>query len=393
MRIIRVLFIAIFLSSLLYMNNSFNRYFIFGFVILIPMILFMKKNFKLKIKSNLIVLYSMYFLFGGISSLKNQDIELLLGALFMFVIFLTLSIIIPSGIESQKYLEVISRSVLWSHLPIIFIPLLVQGLSIPYKGIFNNGNSFGIAIVMVFCIFSAKLFSYMDDFVFHKANKFVNRNTIFIFVFLAILFVLGIYSGSRTATITNITILLVNSFNMVLKSIKKLRRKSLRRLTKSIITVLLSLLILFVFTPIKDIFLNVFINKFIIKINQGNILSYRQFIWIETIKDATLFGNGRDYFVNTLDVGAHNTFISLLGQYGWATVIIFMIIVLIAFKHSFKYSSEEFDSNKYLPISIWVSFFMLSMGEGMLLKVNMIAMICIIGITKFKASTTIYKLT
>jgi O-antigen ligase len=62
--------------------------------------------------------------------------------------------------------------------------------------------------------------------------------------------------------------------------------------------------------------------------NQGNILSGRLYIWQKTLEDSTLLGHGRDYFANNFVLGAHNSLIGILGEYGIIPTI-FMIIFAV----------------------------------------------------------------
>ena len=121
------------------------------------------------------------------------------------------------------------------------------------------------------------------------------------------------------------------------------------------------------------------LEKFNNKIESGDVLDRRGNIFSSTVTDANIFGHGPDYFSQTYGLGAHNSFISILGQYGYLASALFILfwvyVIYIAFKHF--YSSHS--NYSILPILLVLFFLMTSMTEIMLMKASMLFAFIAIG--------------
>ena len=130
------------------------------------------------------------------------------------------------------------------------------------------------------------------------------------------------------------------------------------------------------------------IDKFVAKDVGGDVFDGRGYIWEKTINDAGFWGNGSSYFLDEFALGAHNTFISILGRYGYVYfILIFIFWLFLGFK-SFKFllrSSISFYT--YMYFTVWYAFTILSLTEVMLYTPIMIIFILSMSGTnrKFKA--------
>lgn len=79
--------------------------------------------------------------------------------------------------------------------------------------------------------------------------------------------------------------------------------------------------------------------------------------------------------MNETTVAAHNTFISILGENGWISVILFLLLIITFFWSTARYAiSQVEDTYKYVPLLMLICFCSLSMAEIMNFKLSMIAM-------------------
>jgi hypothetical protein len=364
------------LTSTLYMNYSFLRIFtaMFSGLLLFSFVLSKQKT-KFKFNKNIFVLFYFFLLASCISALINADTELMLGAVFMGLLFFSLFITFPS-LSGWKSNEIVYKAVVIVHIPIIFIPL-VEGLgNPPYMGIFDNGNSFGIACLTLFAAVISKATHSLFQYVF-KGIKISKRLFIYYFISIPSLLVLTMYSGSRTSFITAVTILLT-SFGLIMMSfIKRATKRQFGRAFRLSLLMFVLAFIAFTVFPIKEKFEQIILYKF--RLKSDDILSERGFIWESALNNANAFGHGRDYF-SGFEHGAHNTFISLLGQYGWVPTLLFILILVLFLIQSLRYSFKAInDPYRFLPLMMLITFLLLSNGEGMLFKGPMISAFAAIG--------------
>lgn len=121
----------------------------------------------------------------------------------------------------------------------------------------------------------------------------------------------------------------------------------------------------------------IIISKFIRK--SGNTLDGREFAWLKTMKEAGLFGNGESYFNTEVGIGAHNTFIYVMGVYGWIPLIFFVLLLIFALYHCTVFTFKTSHKYKYLPLLMLFTFLALSMGENLMFKISMVASFILIG--------------
>lgn len=110
------------------------------------------------------------------------------------------------------------------------------------------------------------------------------------------------------------------------------------------------------------------------------ITANRADYWIETLNNSSLFGGGSIFFRDVVERSAHNTFFSILGIFGWIPLLIFLTWLFHLTLKSFKLVIRHKSAYDLFPFFMIMSFITLSMGEGMLMKLSMIAMFASIGV-------------
>src|SRR5690606_7287271 len=89
------------------------------------------------------------------------------------------------------------------------------------------------------------------------------------------------------------------------------------------------------FTPINFYIQGAILSKFDNK--SADLLDGRGSVWKQTLSDASLFGNGESYFIDNVGLGAHNTFIHILGVYGWVPMIIFCLFFAVSLHYCIRF--------------------------------------------------------
>ncbi|MFS0637362.1 O-antigen ligase family protein [Mesobacillus foraminis] len=368
--------VTVFLSGSLYTTTSLKwtqlPLLIIGMTIIWLLILFKSNSFD----KTLVKIISFTFVISitlYISVFKNPSLGLFISAFGLTAAVITLLLVSASTIfnNSQFYKYIIMGTML-SHVPIIIYSFIVQPFSIqPFKGIFYSSNGFGN---MAATFFSAILSAFFIEYNKRK-NRLLYLNLLIILIFLVII------SGSRTSlfaiigsTFTCITLL-------TLKEIKN--KKNIYRKVRGFINKGFALLVLFLVMFSIPYFRNTFneriIKKFTMK--SDNQLDGRGEVWRATIENTTLFGNGRDHFEELgLGHGAHNTFISLLGQFGFVPTLLFILLIIYILIIASKRFLKNSDSYSILIISTGTCFVLLSLGEGMLMKYTMLLFFVSVGV-------------
>lgn len=155
-------------------------------------------------------------------------------------------------------------------------------------------------------------------------------------------------------------------------------------------TALITMVAASFFIPIWDLLDRFIVSKFQAKLGNGDVLSGRGIVWEYTFNNAGLFGGGRDFYEQAgIEIGAHNTFISILGQYGWMSLLLLLLFLVVSFIYCLRYTILSNDNYKYFPILIFVCFLTLSMAEGMLFKMSMLATFCCIGTVSLRKTSLI----
>lgn len=362
----------------MYMDNSFFRLISAALVgMLFFSFLLSKKDLRFSYDITSLWLIFLFTIVSTLSASINSDIDLAMGILLLTLMLITFTIIFPT-LVGQKSNQMVYKAILYSHILIIFVPL-VNGIgSPPYMGIFGNGNSFGIACVTLLAAVISKFFYKLDGYIFD--NKKISKKTLlFHFIIIPSTLMLTIYSGSRTSLLTAVTITLFPIGLLILKFLRTATKRQFLKMFKLVFFGSILTGISFFIFPIKEKFEQIILYKFQLK--SDDTLDERGGIWSGAFNDSTAFGNGRSYF-SEFEHGAHNTYISFLGQYGWVPTVLFVLLIVFLLLVSVKYVFTQTDDElKFLPALLMVSFVMLSMGEGMLFKGIMVGAFASAGST------------
>lgn len=328
---ILIYFILLFLSSSLYLTDKFNSLgsvMISAMVLLIVPIILLSGKSKFKANPTSLFIMGLYLLACGFSAIHNTDLSLLFSAAMLFILYIAALVIIPAmGVNVNK---LVFRALFISHLPIIVIPLGLSGLNTsPYRGIFYNPNSLGSVAATLFIAFFA-LYTYKLEE--SLANKVKFRQGVIYLIALFLLLFLIILSGSRTSLLAVMITVLIGTFFLSVRLIK-VRRFWATLLKTAVFTMIggVFLFLLIRLTPVYTYFYNNILYKFELKLARGDVLDQRSLSWSQTIREAGLFGQGSDYFNTRTVVAAHNTFINILGETGWVSLIFFGIFLVYVF--------------------------------------------------------------
>lgn len=382
------LFSSLNLSDVLSIKGIVFVYGLLISLILVP--LFVKKK-NIIINLPALLTFYVFTLFCIISSLINNDFESLLGAIMISLLFLVSFIILPmANLDTNRTVFI---AILVSQIPILAIPLLNGYETAQYQGIFFNPNALGTIATTVFAALLASLLMDLENVIKEVKERRSKAKILFKVSLLILVFYLIIISASRTSFAASLICLFIGCSFLLLYLIKY------KRITKFIIkSGFIALVgsfvmaILLRFTSFYEIiYLNI-LYKFEDSMRRGDLLSNRDTIWQLALDDSKFFGSGNNYFTE-LGIGAHNTFISILGHYGWIPLLMFLVFLVSAFYYSTKLSlSNTKDSYKYLPLLLFISFITLSMGEDMIFHLSMVATFFSLGsVLKKKQSTNTVK--
>lgn len=345
-----------------------------------------KKSIRIDLLTFTIVY--LYVFFVGISSVFNSDVRLLQGAIIFFILY-HVSFGLPSLFHQNKINNILFKIIIVVYILTVIFPLIINGLdSVPYQGIFYNTNSLGVVSASTFAVVISVFIFNIERFISSQKKFKYFMITFLIYLFsLSVLFYFVVLSGSRTAFLSCALVSLVGFLYLIFYLIKE--KKIIQFLLRGFIAIIPSSLVIYLlikFTDLTDILNYVIVDKFNRKAGSGDVLASRGEIWTQTLKDARIFGNGGDYFNNILQIGSHNTFINILGRYGWVPLIIFILLILIMTLYSIKYAmSNTTDKYKYMPLSLSISFLTLSMAENVMNSLIMLAMFFSIGSIVFSS--------
>lgn len=389
--LVKMIIALLFLTGSLRMVNGWDSVGIttlyFSLFLTLSTILLFKKV-ELKYNQVTFVLMYLFLLFSILSALVNQDVKVCVRAAMFFVMFLSVNVVIPSylTVDSER---AIVKVIVVTHIPLLFIPIILnRGIdSVPYYGIFDNTNSLGGVAVTVLAVFLALFFKDIEDIIFYRKNrakKFVFLNILLIFCLILII----TYTSSRTSFIAILTILLSGLSLNIINAIKyrKLGSFSARFIVFLPILVLLYF-ILDLFSPLKQsVHANIF-SKFERK--SSDLLDGRGEIWKDIIDRSGFFGGGSDIFNGHVAIGSHNTFVTVVGMFGWIPLILMILFFILAFYYSINHFLTSTSKYKYLPSVMLITFLTLSMAEDMFYKLSFIATLALLGTSMNKKKIVI----
>jgi len=304
-------------------------------------------------KSKLLILWFNYSIFAVISEIYNGDP--VLGGLWLAVPMMLIFFIILPNVLKYRPNRTINLSLFICHLPYIIISLLKFPIFEPYAGIFANPNSMGILGVTL----AAPLFGFLCNLIATKEGMQRIR-IFFVITGIAGTFAIILLSASRTSLVAFVLLFCIVTWFVYM--VKKLRLLIL-------ISIPLGIFIGFIyFLVANDISTySIILDKFTNAYN-GDFLSGRSFIWAETLRQASLLGGGKEYFLNSFELTAHNDFIRVLGENGILSAFFFGLFAIGTLLVSFRYLTLNIKKDPYAitPFLMIVSLWALSMGETML---------------------------
>lgn len=299
---------------------------------------------------------------GIISAVSLKDKDLALNTVAIFLVFGTFFVVFILISNEKLEIDGVMKILFWA---VTVSSLLTNGLKLTNQmGVFYNLNSFGGVYSCFFTYFLAKI---------NNREAMLQKS-----VYCLISIFLVITSSSRGAFVSA-------AFVATIWLLLYLRNSSWTNYAK-ILAVVIILILIYFYTPIHTIFTNSIMSKFLRK--SGNETSGRVEIWVRVLREISWKGHGRYYF-DQFRWGAHNTYISILGQYGIIGIVAYIGLFLNLLFTSIK-SFVKFD--KIQPVLYCASFFTMSMFEGMLMKISMFLMLYGITCCIWDENDEIYEL-
>lgn len=344
---------------------------IFGVTILILFYLPISKkinNFNIDFVSFSFILT---FTVMMISSILNKSIELFVGVLLFYLIIINFSIF---RLNKPIYD--------FFDIPVKIVFLIITllnfsfGVSIPFYGAFSNPNSLGGIYAMISFI--------ATGIILDKSFNSNGRKIDYILLTIIILCsVFTLISNSRISFISSCLCLLSILFYYFYNSF--LFKKGFKIKTsffKKLISVFFVGLFIFImlWQEIKDIF----VKKFIYKLDEGSgITDGRDDVWRSILDNSLIFGHGRysphlEYF----DLAAHNTFLSIYDQFGWLSCVLFIISITLIFIRFFI--NKNFKKYGITLFFILLGFVFLSISESMINKTIMFCLLMVVNLNSFE---------
>lgn len=359
-------------------NIVFGVYGVYVTLILLLVSLVLFKVKKLKYNKTLTILASLFSFSMALSALFNSEISMLFHSFIFMCLFLSTTVIAHSFFK-ESLGKVVTLTIILSHVPIIIFPLLIDGIDyLPYGGIFSNPNAFGIVVTTIFVVFLTILLSKIEKMLFYK-EKPTKVSLLVWFLLVIFSFLLVIFSASRTSFVAGIVAVIAGLVVIFLFAIKHKQVASMA--VKSLIGLPVLAGLYFVINKLMGIdqYLEEIIwDKFARK--SSNVLDGRGYAWMKTAQDAGLFGNGENYFDSQVGLGAHNTFVYIMGVYGWIPMIIFSSFFIVALYFCVRFVLSSDHDYKYLPLIMLITLIGLSMGENLMYKITMVASFVLIGL-------------
>lgn len=291
----------------------------------------------------------------GLSGAINGEISLVANAVALFgIYYIFCEAYNRANVSIEKFLWEICIIYLW----FVVYSYIYAGLSFSsYKGITYNSNAFGGISAGVFCFcFSC--------FISGTTRQLVKKISL---VICGISLINTIISSSRTSFVTCAGVAIIGIF-LSRKDITMYLRRNKHMIF--LIGIMFGLLLIIAIKKydIGEIFYDAIIAKFIRK--KDNPFDGRAEVWMRVWKEKSLWGYGRNYF-DDIGLGAHNTFISILGQYGIFAVIVYIGFILSSLRECIRFSKSDCEY-RLVPVLSTTAFVMMSMAEGMLMKINML---------------------
>lgn len=304
------------------------------------------------------ILIGLWLSFGAVSLLSSvlthDDARTTVGTLWMligvpFIFFLALPVVLGRNGGGLIVLALFISHAFYIVASFYSYP----DLYFEYKGLFGHANEMGMtATVLALCILA---------WIVERAQSATfTRNAI---SGLAALFAgscfLVLASGSRTSLLA---ILITTATAALICSRCLPRRRAFSAASATLAVVFLGL----VFLPDLG-FAQKTWDKHMQQLMKGDVLSKRDEIWEKTIDDMRIWGNGGDYFPDSVGISAHNSLMHIVGQRGPVAAVFMVCFAGLGMVEAFR---QAFGAGLRLPFGatpalISICFWTLSTGEGM----------------------------
>lgn len=325
----------------------------------ISMLLICLSNGKLYFYSNnrnILTSLFIYFIASiAISLVAHLELSILIAVLGLILLTFTLLFHAPILRLKNAISYEDDANLIMKVLILIQILSVLQGFTTyRFKGIYKNPNFAG-GEAATLCAISCSLF----------LQRFISsKNKSLLLPLLSIIFstIIVISTNSRNS-VGVIGIILLFFVFLTLRNLND-RNNFLK-----ILAILFIIIVIVNFSPISDIFKSS-ISELYEKINRrtGDELGGRQEIWKVVFDRMKFFGNGEKN-----EISAHNTFLSMLDQYGIIPCFLLTLFVIVGVIKSILLALDKnYHDMKFMPLFFFLCFGISCMFEQMLLKNSML---------------------
>gem|GEM_PF-4714998 len=306
--------------------------------------------------------------FAFLSSFKSGSVDLFLGAFFVFYLYVLMSTSWGRGDDILSRFAgcvhgVIAAEALFILYSLVLFPPTLDG---SYAGAFYNPNALGGVVSSFIAITVALSLGYLLGGSYKKGLFFCGISLLLFGIVLA--------SRSRASVGASFASFVLFIF-FYFFSIFARGKLNVYRLLFLFLSgaVSISLAIFF-----WDFIQYGFFEKMQRKAESGDVTDGRFEVWQYVLSNMDIFGHGRSAFEG-LEHGAHSTYISLLAQYGWLTAASFFLFCFYKLNvygfFSIRASLDRANKYAFVPFFSIVAFVLLSLFEGMMLKVAMFSFV------------------
>lgn len=353
---ILILYFALLLVSALSNNQYYDLSGVFYiFLLSFFCFYFYRNSFLLKINLTLFLIIS-FLLFSLLSAFVNSDIRMLFSSILYTIFFMIF--FYTKGLDVTQF-DKLMKIFCVSLALLLLIPYLT--IAPPtfrsYTGIFYNSNTLGAIAATLSLISLAYIWG---------KNSY---NTIFYLFTFFIGFFFLLQSNSRGSLLAVLFASIVVIISVIYSIL--LNRCSRSEFICFLILFFLFLACIFIYFVTEEDFFSIkslsIIDKIVRKSASGDISDQRGSIWLTTLIESTIVGHGSNYFQEHFNLGAHNTFISVLGRYGIISGFLFAFLNIQIFIRCVAdiFFVKTRYSTRYISAVIASGFFILANVELM----------------------------
>lgn len=374
-----------FSSGTLYYTSeykSYSRAILLGGIILIFLsnrIVNRYVYFRISLLPGAYYIFSFSILFA---LFDNLEFGIFVSSIGMILIGLTAFKWIPnammkSGLQYNNLLILL----LIFHTIIFVTSFIKYGFFISYyEGLFTNPNGFGGAAA-TFCAIVCMTYLYY----LYESGISLIGNIVFVLLLGSSAF-FSLISNSRasfTVVMIEITVFLLIIMKTIFKGSRSVFKKNM---SIALFVFFIAMVIVICFTDAYQLIQDNIIHKFNSYAESGDIWNGRQEKWTAIFERLKFFGNG-EY----ADMGAHNTYLSMLDQYGVIPFVSLCMFALGGLIESIKrvFFSNDTTSKDFIPLFSFLLFATRGFSEGIMLSTATLLMILSVNILESSESRVI----